>query len=168
MHNMSRKILVIGGSLVVIAVLVLVAMGIWLGSALMGKGNAENVVVSPYSVVYLNDGEMYFGKLSWFPKPRLSDPWTLQRSVDKDNKMQTSLVEVSKSAWSPVNELYLNEKEIMAWSALRADGNMAKLLDNPQSFQQQQAAQGAAGQTPTPSQSTGSFKGPSTEPPAAK
>ncbi|HUX36168.1 MAG TPA: hypothetical protein VMV71_04015 [Candidatus Paceibacterota bacterium] len=163
---MSRKILIIGGSLVVAAVLVLVVLGIWLGSMLMGRNGTESAI-SPYSVVYLSDGEVYFGKLSWFPKPHLSDPWTLQRSVDKSNNVQTSLVEVSKSAWSPSNELYLNEKSIMAWSSLLSDGNMAKLLANPASFQQQQQA--AQGTTPTSGQpSTGTFNGPTTQPPAAK
>lgn len=162
---MSRKTLAIGISLVVAAVIVLVALGIWLGSVLMGKGTVN--MASPYSVVYLADGEIYFGKLSWFPKTHLSDPWTLQRSMDKNNNVQTSIVEVNKSAWSPVDELYLNEKSIMAWSSLRSDGNMAKLLDNPASFQQQQAAQGAA-QTPPVSGQPSTFKGPTTEPPAAK
>ena len=156
---LSKRFIITGIVLVVFAVLVLVVLGIWLGSAIMGKGGA---VVSPYSVVYLADGEIYFGKLSWFPKPHIADPWTIQRNVDKDNKVQTSIIEVNKVAWSPVDELYLNEKQIMAWSALRADGDMAKLLANPQAMQQAQQ------QTPASTQSTGSFKGPTTEPPAAK
>ncbi len=158
---MSKRVLVIGGLLVVVAVIILVVVGVWLGSALMGKGSGENV--SPYSVVYLADGEIYFGKLSWFPKPHISDPWTIQRGVDKDNKPQISVVEVSKSIWSPVNEIYLNEKQIMAWSRLSADGDMAKLLTNPQAMQQQQQA----AQASQPG-AAGSFKGPAAQPPAAK
>lgn len=160
----SKKFIITGIALVIAAVLVLVALGIWLGSVIMGKSGTESAL-SPYSVVYLADGEIYFGKLSWFPKPHISDPWTVQRTTDKDNKVQTSIIEVNKAVWSPADELYLNEKQIMAWSALRADGDMAKLLANPQAAQQQQQQ---AGQVPAASQSTGSFKGPSTEPPAVK
>lgn len=165
--HMSRKTLIVGISLVVVAVLVLVVLGIWLGSSLFG-GSGAAAVASPYSVVYLNDGEIYFGKLSWFPKPHISDPWTIQRSVDKNNQVQLSMVEVNKSIWSPVDDLYLNPKQIMAWSALRADGNLAKALANPQLLQQQQqqgAAQGAAQPAGQPSST---FKGPTSEPPTSK
>ena len=158
---MSKKILLIGGSLVLVAVLVLVALGIWLGSAVVGKVGGS--AVSPYSVVYLSNGGIYFGKLSWFPKPRISNPWTIQSGVDKDNKPQISVNPVSKSLWSPVDEIYLNKEQIIAWSRLRADGDMAKLLDSSQALQQQ-----APAQNPAPSQQPNDFKGPSTPPPAGK
>ncbi|MFA5842005.1 MAG: hypothetical protein WC835_03555 [Candidatus Paceibacterota bacterium] len=138
--------------LVVVAVLVLVALGIWLGSALLGKKDSANTA-SPYSVVYMSSGEIYFGKLSWFPKPYISSPWTIQRQTDKDGQVQAGIVPVNKAIWSPVDGIYLNEKQIVAWSALRADGDMAKALADPKSLEQAQNPQtnGAAqSQSPIP------------------
>jgi hypothetical protein len=162
---MSKKILAVKVLIFLAVVAILVMLGIWLGSEVFNKTGGS--AVSPYSVVYLSDGEIYFGKLSWFPKLRISNPWTIQRQVDAQGKTQISVVQVNKSIWSPVDELYLNEKQVMAWSRLRSDGDMAKLLDNPQAMQQQ-AAQ-AQGQNPQQGQQpSDGFKGPSVPPPASK
>jgi len=43
-----------------------------------------NAIENPYYAVYLQTGDMYFGKLSRFPKLTLSDVWFLQRNIDEE------------------------------------------------------------------------------------
>lgn len=162
---MSKKIVTIGVTLVVVAVLVLVALGIWLGSLIMGGDKSDAAAPSQYSVVSLATGEMYFGKLSWFPSPHLSKVWTLQRQVDKDNQTQMSLAEYGKAFWGPVDDLSINPKEIVWWSRLRNDSQIAKAIDNPSLLQQQQQQAPASGNGASGSSN---FRGPSTPPPATK
>lgn len=156
-HKMTKKFIIIGIVLVVVAIAVLVALGVWVGSVL--TGGASGAGPSPYSVVSLASGEIYFGKLSWFPTPRLKNVWMVQVSVDKDNQRQVNIAQFDKSFWSPVDEINFNPKEILWWSRLRSDSQVVKVLENPQSVQQQ----GAQGQP-----SGDDFKGPSAPPPSAK
>lgn len=133
---MPKKLLIIGITLVVVAVLVLIALGIWLGSAISGGSN--KIAVSPYSAVYLSNGDMYFGILSWFPKPHLSKVWILQRQADQNNQSQLSVAEFTKAFWGPVDEIYLNSKQIVWWSRLRSDSQFVRAINNPSLVEQQQ------------------------------
>ena len=72
----------------IIIILILVGVGVWLGVSL---GRATRGGASPYSAVYLTTGDVYFGKLSWFPKVRLTNVWLLQRNVDSRNQPQLGL-----------------------------------------------------------------------------
>ncbi len=151
---MTKKFKLIGILLLVAAVFLLAAFGVWLGSAFSGGWNRN--AYSPYSAVYLSNGDMYFGALSWFPKPRLSNVWLLQRQVDGNNQPQFSVAEFTKAFWAPVDEIYLNPKQIVWWSRLRNDSQLALVMNNPSLLDQQQQQ----------SASTSTFKGQSTPPPA--
>src|SRR3989344_724053 len=133
---MPKKILIIGVTLVVIAVLVLIALGIWLGSVISGGSN--KAVASPYSAVYLSNGDMYFGVLSWVPNPHLSNVWVLQKQTDQNNQQQLGIIKFDKAFWSPVDEIELNSKQIVWWSRLRNDSQLVRAINNPALVEQQQ------------------------------
>lgn len=142
----SKKLTITrNGIIFTLVAIVLVALGAWLGSTILNRGS-DGDKPSPYSVVYLSDGGIYFGKLSWFPKPHIASPWTIQRQAGEDGKIESSIVPVNKAIWSPVDEIYLNEKQIVAWSALRADGEMAKAMANPELLRSQGGQAQAGGQ----------------------
>src|SRR3989344_8642132 len=64
---------------------------------------------SPYSAVYLATGDIYYGKLSWFPRPKLREVWFLQRGVDpQSGQAQFGLNRFATAFWGPVDEMYLN------------------------------------------------------------
>ena len=112
----------------IIIVLVLVGVGVWLGASF---GRATGGGASPYSAVYLTTGDIYFGKLSWFPKPRLTNVWLLQRNVDSLNQPQLGLVPFTSAFWGPVDEIYLSPKQIVFWTRLSKESAVAKAFDNP-------------------------------------
>ncbi len=146
-----KKFVVAGISLVVVAVVIMISVGVWLGSVIGGGSN--KVVASPYSAVYLSNGDMYFGVLSWFPRPRLSNVWLLQRQVDKDNQPQISVGQFTKAFWAPMDELSLNPKEIVWWVRLRNDSQLAQAMKNPPVDQQQQQQQQPQAATNAPKSS---------------
>ncbi|MCR4328715.1 MAG: hypothetical protein NUV53_04370 [Patescibacteria group bacterium] len=137
--------------LFVVVVIVLVLVGVWMGSLISGSKQGGS---SGYTAVFLVSGDVYFGKLSWFPKPKLTKAWFLQRGVDKENNPQVALAPFSSVFWGPEGDVYLNPKQILFWAPISATSEVAFAIDNPDSVRQQQQQQQVAPQgqiTPAPS-----------------
>lgn len=156
---MTKKTLI---TIVVVLIVVVVALAFWVISRTW-QGGAGGP--SAYSAVYLATGDMYFGKLSWFPKPHMNDVWLLQRSTDEKNQPQLSIVPFTNAVQEPVDEVYFNPKQIVTWTRLKADSKFVKLFQDPES--RKRAAQGAASQQPGQSAPTAPTP-PITEPSPAK
>lgn len=152
MDMLNKKII----GILVIAVAVLVAAAVWVGM-LFSKSETNGARPSAYSAVMLANGDVYFGKIAWFPSPRIYDAWILQRSVDENNQVQLDVVRASRAFWSPVDEVNLNFSQIVSWTRLRRDSQLVRALENPNLLQQISAPQGSA---------TSTFKGPAGGPPA--
>lgn len=124
-------------------------------AALLGAtiGQSGSEAASSYSAVYLTTGDIYFGKLSWFPSPRLTDVWFIQRSVDAENQSQLNLLPFSSSFWGPMNEVHLNPKQIVLWARLKAGTDISRALADPNIMRQLQTPQAPTDQQNTvPSQ----------------
>ena len=148
---MSKKLFTI----VVVVVLVVIGLGIWLGvwiSGAIGGGAASNPdAASPYSAVYLTTGDVYFGKLSWFPSPHMTDVWFLQHSTAADGQTQFGVAPFTSLFWTPVDAISFNEKQIVFTTRLKNGSQLVQAIENPQSVQQQG---GAGSQAGTPSGTT--------------
>ncbi|MEK7076968.1 MAG: hypothetical protein AAB967_01935 [Patescibacteria group bacterium] len=128
-------------------ILILVVAGLtWL---LLQFGRPDALKASPYSAVYLTTGDIYFGRLSWFPSPRMKNVWLLQRGVDEQNQPRFSFVPFSSAFWSPIDKIYLNPKQIMFWTRLKKGSDAANALENPAALGPPPAASSAQqGQSP--------------------
>lgn len=147
----SKTAIIVG--LVIIAI-VLIAIGVWVGTAVFTAG-ANPAGPSPYSAVYLTTGDIYYGKLSWFPGPRLTDAWILQRTQNAQGQTQLGVVPFTSSFWGPVNEIDLNPNDIVFWTRLRNDSQLAQALANPSSVGQISPQGAAASQASSTPQSAG-------------
>jgi len=67
-----------------------------------------------YSVVYLSTGEIYIGKLSYFPKLTLTDAYLLQVLKDPSDSTKNTfqLAPLSEALWSP-ERIYLNREQVI-------------------------------------------------------
>jgi hypothetical protein len=120
---MSRNI-VIG---VLLFLLVIFFLAVWLG-ILIGQSLRE----SPYSAVYLATGDVYFGRLTWFPQPKLTDVWYLERVADAaTGRQELAIFPLAGAFWKPKNEINLNPKQIVFWTRLEAGSDLSELLQNP-------------------------------------
>jgi len=80
----------------------------------------------------MSNGEILFGKLNWsWEGPKLSETWALNRSLDQNNQPQVSVVPIQNAAWDPATEVNLNRAEMIYWSRLRADSEVAKTMADP-------------------------------------
>ncbi len=159
-----KKFAVIGILLILVAIVAMIGIGVWLGSNI-GGSSASKVGASPYSAVYLANGDMYFGLLSWFPKPHLSNVWLIQRTVDKNNQQQVGVAQFTKAFWAPMDEISLNPSQIVWWTRLQNSSQLVQAMENPSLLQQQQQAQQ---QTPADTGTTASKNSPSSQTPAGK
>lgn len=143
-------------------IVVFVVAGIWIGSKFLMPKDPSGP--SEYTAVYLSTGDIYFGKMDWFPWPRLKNVWLLQRGVNQQNQQQLGLVPFTSAFWGPVDEISLNPKQVIFWASLRNDSEMAKALANPAALAQQ-AQQSPQQAMPT---ATSTFQGPSGPPPSSR
>ena len=116
--------------ILLVLVLVLLALGIAVGMMMKGGEGA-----SAYSAVYLTTGDIYFGKLSWFPHPHMTNVWLLQRGVDAQNQPQLGVTPFKNAVWAPTDEITFSEKQIIFWARLRSDSQVVQGFENPQSLQ---------------------------------
>lgn len=122
---MSKKIAIIFFAVIVI----LLGLVVWFLVQLVGSKETSTLnSPSPYSAVYLSSGDIYFGKLSWFPKPKMTSVWFIQKSLDNQNQPQLNLLPFSSVSWGPTDEIFLNSKEIIFWTKLRNDSQIVKVI----------------------------------------
>jgi hypothetical protein len=158
---LPKKLLII----LIVIVIAILGVGIWLGVKFLGPKNPAGP--SEFSAVYLATGDIYFGKLDWFPWPRMTNVWFLQRSINQQNQPQLGVAPFSSAFWRPIDEIYLNPKQIIFWTNLRNDSQLAQALANPTALQSLQSPAQPQPQ-PQPSASTSTFQGPSGPPPFGK
>lgn len=85
----------------------------------------------PYWAVYLDTGDLYFGKLNKFPKFALSNVYLLQRNQD-DQKNPFSVSKFENAFWAPENKIYLNEKNIVWKAKLKKDSQIVGFIESQQ------------------------------------
>lgn len=151
---LSQKFLIVAG----LIVLIFIGLGVWLGANIGSYANqSKQGEPSEYSAVYLSTGDIYYGMLSWFPRPRLKNVWFLQKEVDQNNQAQLSIAPFRSAFWGPTDEIYLNSKQIIFWTRIRNDSQVLKAIQNQDLLQ--------SSQSQATSLSTSTFRGPSAPPP---
>jgi hypothetical protein len=130
MQMMSKKLLII----LIVVLIIVVAAAVVLVLKFMELKNPE--APSDYAAVYLQSGEIYFGKLRLFPLPTLKNVWYLQRGVNAQNEVQLGILPFKNALWGPIDKIYLNPKNIIWWTYLRNDSELAKNLSNPDLLKQ--------------------------------
>lgn len=154
----KHKKLIIWGAVVVI---VLVAAAV-LYFSWSGNASSADFKGSQFTAVYLSTGDIYFGKMSWFPTPRMTNVWFLQRGVDAKNQPQYGFAPFKGVFWTPIDEINFNPKDIIFWTKVKDGSQLAQALANPTTFQPQGGQQQpVVGTSTAPS----GFNGPSGAPP---
>jgi len=84
------------------------------------------VVKNPYSVVFLNTGDMYFGKLSRFPKLTLTDVWLLQANTAEQGGAE--LIKYSNTMFGPQDKMEINRENVVWISKLKNDSQVVDYI----------------------------------------
>jgi hypothetical protein len=130
----KHKIIFFGILIVVVA-----ALAVWAGILIAGMQSGSNLdAASPYSAVYLSTGDIYFGKLSWFPSPHMTNVWLITRGQDSSGQTQTSLVPFKSVLWGPMDEISFNSQDIVFSTRLKNSSQIVSAMENPSSATGQQ------------------------------
>lgn len=108
--------------LVGLVVILVIALG---GVLYWQKGGFD----SKYSAVYLNTGDIYFGKLSRFPRMTLRDVWFLQKGNDAQQGFGLSKFE--DAFWGPEDKMVIDDESVIWVTELKADSEVIKAIKNP-------------------------------------
>ena len=120
-------------TVILIAIIAILALALGVLITLKVLSKSDEMKASKFTAVYMASGDIYFGKMSWFPWPKLQNVWYLQRGVDKENQPQLGIMPFNKIIWSPIDEIRLNSKQIILWTKIREGSELAKALENPSS-----------------------------------
>jgi len=83
---------------------------------------------SNYYAVFLNNGAIYFGKLSTFPRLRLDNAIFIQA----DQNGQRSIQEFKDAFWMPKGTIYLNRDSILFIAPLDKKSPLISLIEQKQ------------------------------------
>ena len=90
-----------------------------------------------YYAVFLNNGAVYFGKLSTFPRLKLDNAIFIQ--IDQNG--QLSLQRFQDAAWMPKGPIYLNRNSIVFIAPISENSPLINLIEGKQVTTQPPRAQ---------------------------
>jgi len=106
--------------------IILLALSIVFASIVLWKFSFQKSSNDFYAV-YLKNGELYFGTLSYIPRFSLSHAYILQ---NQGGSIQ--IQKLSNVFWSPEDNLKINRDEVIWYVKLNKSGSLAKTLQtNP-------------------------------------
>jgi len=114
-------------NLVIICVCVTIIALAIAASAYFQKGQPSE----QYSVVYLTSGEVYVGKLSYFPTMTITDAYLIQIVKDETDAAKTSfqLSPLSKTIWSP-EILRINQDQVIFSGPISETSQVMQTIKN--------------------------------------
>ena len=101
-----------------------------------GTYSVSDPNLSDYSAVYMTTGDIYYGKLSWSPSPKLTDVWVLQRPAVSGG--QYAIVPLKTAFWGPSDEVDLNASQIIFTTRIRNDSQIIPYFTDPSLLNGQQ------------------------------
>jgi len=94
----------------------------------MSYENKVSRIENPYYAVFLRSGDMYFGKLSRFPKLTLSDVWYLQVNTQENQQTGFNLAKFTNMVFGPKDKMEINKENVVWISKLRDDSQVVSFI----------------------------------------
>lgn len=134
--NKLARILYVG-FVAVVAILVILVIAVMVTSEDSASKEADSVHKDQYQAVFLNGGQVYFGKIGDLNSKYLnmSDIYYLRvnQQVQPDQKQDASqndisLVKLGCELHGPEDAMTINREQVIFWENLKADGQVAKAV----------------------------------------
>ena len=121
MRTRTVMILILG---LLIAAIVGAVMALYFGGGFDLKGG------EPYYAVQMENGDLYFGKVSYFPKFSLRETYIVQSVQDPTSPLGSSLSIIplnQATIWS-ANKINLNKDKVLSISEVNKESQVMKLI----------------------------------------
>ncbi|HEV2440485.1 MAG TPA: hypothetical protein VGX97_10530 [bacterium] len=121
---------------VAVAATCVVLAGIGLATGVLppaGRAHAPSVgaaFTTPYQAVFVDNGQVYFGRLSGLgtPFPVLRDVYYVQRTLDPKTKTVKNVLVPASGQWNAPDRMVLNASHIVAVEPVSPASTVAKLI----------------------------------------
>lgn len=125
--SLPKKSLAIAGSAILLVVAI--ALGVW---SLLGWLNTQRIDNSKYQVVYLANGQAYFGKLQNTDGDYLvmKTPYIAQSASTNSttDNQTTTLLKVSKQVYGPEDSIAIRASQVAFWQNLSDDSKVTQAI----------------------------------------
>ncbi|MBI2595041.1 MAG: hypothetical protein HYW38_02190 [Candidatus Colwellbacteria bacterium] len=117
-------------AVVIIVLGLLIAVALGAVAALFLGGGFDLTGEEPYYAVQMENGDLYFGKITRFPKFGLRDAYIPQSVSDPTNPLGSSLRVVSLSQVSiwKASEIQLNKDKVLSISKVAEDSQVIQAI----------------------------------------
>ncbi len=128
-------------TIVIGAVIAVLGLATWLLASMNSAASAPGVDANKYQAVFLNNGQVYFGKLSKLNGEylQLKDIYYLQTQTstesDADNPQQTTsdssnvqLIKLGNEVHGPEDEMIISRDQVLFFENLKSDGKVAQTI----------------------------------------
>ncbi|PID32460.1 hypothetical protein CR970_00390 [Candidatus Saccharibacteria bacterium] len=155
--NKVMRIVSVGLIFLATALLLALLASIILGGGKKTAGQDKYVETKQMQAVFLNGGQVYFGKISDINDKyiRMNEIYYLRQvqQVQPNNSpgvgQDISLIKLGCELHAPSDQMIINQDQVIFWENLKSDGQVAKAVerfkaDNPDGQKCQSAPQNAA------------------------
>jgi hypothetical protein len=97
------------------------------------QSNLQRIDTSAYQVVFLSNGQSYFGKLQNTGGDFLvmKSPYTAQTAKDSTTSADTTtLVRVKDQVYGPEDSIAIKSSQVTSWQNLRSDSKVTTAIDS--------------------------------------
>ncbi|MBZ1348986.1 MAG: hypothetical protein KY053_02040 [Candidatus Liptonbacteria bacterium] len=122
--TINKKIILAALILIFTAITVGFLVGVYLLPKLRNEGQTYAQRATYYGVL-LETGDFYIGRLSRFPRWRMTDVYIIQRDETTNELTLLSLKETS--VWSP-DSIKINPKKVVIWGRVGRDSQIMETL----------------------------------------
>ncbi len=112
---------------ILLAIAGVIILAFFLSLALLKLNIINNSWFQPkYVMVYLNSGDVYFGRMTKFSMSELSDVLFLQKDPTTG---KLSVQKFKDSIWQPENTVHFEKQQIAFWSYLKPESPIIQLIN---------------------------------------
>ena len=116
-------------ALTTVAVAAVLLLGL-LGAYWYRHRNDQQIATDRYQAVYMQTGQIYFGKLqnTHGPYLTLTHVFTLQGSSGQQASENTNIIQVMRQVYGPDDSMALRADQVQFWQNLRSDSKVAQAI----------------------------------------
>lgn len=127
-------------TLVIGAVIAVVGLATWLLASMNSAASAPGVDANKYQAVFLNNGQVYFGKLVqvngqylkltkvFYIQDSTTDATSTEKSDEQTTTGDKKLIKLGKEVHGPEDAMIINRDQVTMYENLKSDSEVTKLI----------------------------------------
>ncbi len=128
-------------TIVIGAVIAVLGLAIWLLTSMNSAASAPGVDANKYQAVFLNNGQVYFGKLVqvnnqylkltkvFYIQDSTADTASKEKNDEQTTSSNKQLIKLGKEVHGPEDAMIINRDQVTMYENLKSDSEVVKLIE---------------------------------------